>query len=143
MSEFFNGFDTRRVTVDNGADLFVRSGGAGPPLLLLHGYPQNHVIWHLVAPVLAEHFSLVIPDLRGYGASRGPAPDSKHLNYSKRSMAQDIVELMTALGHERFALAGHDRGGLSGWSLSILFQRWQRSNKWITKKRLALITGCF
>jgi haloacetate dehalogenase len=86
-------------------------GGAGPPVLLLHGYPQTHVMWHRVAPVLAERFTVVCPDLRGYGDSGKPRSDERHEPYSKRVMAQDQVELMRALGFERFALVGHDRGG--------------------------------
>lgn len=95
----------------NGADLFLRTGGEGPPLLLLHGYPQTHFAWHKVAPRLMKKFSLVIPDLRGYGKSKGPAPDPDHHNYSKRTMALDAITLMQKLGYDRFALAGHDRGG--------------------------------
>src|SRR5262245_43544599 len=76
-------------------------------------------MWHAVAPVLRAHFSLVIPDLRGYGESQGPPPDSQHVNYSKRAMAKDIVELMSALGHDRFAVAGHDRGGRVAYRLAL------------------------
>ncbi len=121
MSEdFFLGLAERRLAVSDGAaELFFRLGGEGPPLLLLHGFPQTHVIWHRIAPQLARRFTLVIPDLRGYGASRGPAPDAVHLNYSKRAMARDMAELMTALGHERFLLAGHDRGGRVGFRLCL------------------------
>jgi haloacetate dehalogenase len=110
--------EERRVAVGD-AELYLRLGGAGPPLLLLHGYPQIHVAWHRVAPLLARDFTLVIPDLRGYGASRGPAPDPEHRNYAKRAMARDMVALMAALGHERFALAGHDRGGRVGYRLCL------------------------
>ena len=100
-------------------ELYLRLGGAGPPLLLLHGYPQTHLAWHRVAPLLARDFTLVIPDLRGYGASRGPAPDPEHRNYTKRAMAEDMVALMAELGHDRFALAGHDRGGRVGYRLCL------------------------
>ena len=86
-------------------------GGRGPPLLLLHGHPQNHLTWHKIAPTLAEGFTVVAPDLRGYGDSGKPASTPDHLPYSKRVMARDQVEVMRALGHERFAMVGHDRGG--------------------------------
>ena len=106
----FDGFATHRVRT-SGAEIFLRSGGAGPPLLLLHGYPQTHVIWHRVAPALAERFTVVCADLRGYGDSGKPEAGPDHAGYSKRAMAQDMVEAMAALGHDRFAVAGHDRGG--------------------------------
>lgn len=86
-------------------------GGSGPPLLLLHGYPQTHHIWHKVAPVLAKRFTVIAADLRGYGKSSKPASVADHASYSKRAMAQDMVELMRQLGHERFRVVGHDRGG--------------------------------
>ncbi len=114
----FEGFEERLIST-RGARIFALTGGVGPPLLLLHGYPQSHVMWHAVAPLLRARFSLVIPDLRGYGASSGPAPDPQHLNYSKRAMAADMVELMSAMGHERFALAGHDRGGRVAYRLVL------------------------
>ncbi|HTO83846.1 MAG TPA: alpha/beta hydrolase [Methylomirabilota bacterium] len=111
-------FAEKRIAVGE-TEIFLRTGGAGPPLLLLHGYPQTHVIWHRVAPTLARHFTLVMPDLRGYGQSRGPTPDAAHLNYSKRALAHDMVAVMEALGHRRFALAGHDRGGRIGYRLCL------------------------
>lgn len=114
----FEGFVEQRVPVGE-AEIFLRTGGAGPPLLLLHGYPQTHVTWHRVAPRLMRQFSLVIPDLRGYGESRGPAPDPQHRHYSKRAMAGDMAALMTALGHERFFVAGHDRGARVGFRLAL------------------------
>lgn len=86
-------------------------GGSGPPLLLLHGYPQTLVMWHKVAPVLAERFTVIAADLRGYGDSDKPPSDPKHLVYSKRSTANDQVAAMKSLGFERFNVAGHDRGG--------------------------------
>lgn len=88
-----------------------RTGGTGPALLLLHGYPQTHVMWHLAAPLLAKDFSVVVADLRGYGDSSKPPSDAQHLAYSKREMARDMVAMMDLLGHQRFFLAGHDRGG--------------------------------
>jgi haloacetate dehalogenase len=114
----FDDFGKRRIATSE-AEIHVLTGGEGPPVLLLHGYPQTHVAWHAVAPRLRRHFSLVIPDLRGYGESKGPPPDPQHLSYSKRAMAQDMVELMSALGHERFMLAGHDRGGRVGYRLAL------------------------
>ena len=93
--------------------LFVRHNGAKgrSPLLLLHGFPQTHAMWHKVAPLLGDHFHLVMPDLRGYGHSDKPAGSPDHARYSKRAMAEDLVELMEGLGHNHFAVAGHDRGG--------------------------------
>lgn len=114
----FEGFAERRIST-GGAELFVRIGGAGPPLLLLHGYPQTHVAWHRVAPILARRFTVILPDLRGYGRSLGPLPDAGHQRYSKRAMAQDMAALMTTLGHERFLLAGHDRGARVGYRLCL------------------------
>lgn len=104
--------EPRDVVVD-GVRLHCRVGGTGPPVLLLHGYPQTHVMWHRVAPALATHHTVVLGDLRGYGDSDRPAdgPDQPaHAAYSKRAMAADQVGLMRALGHERFAVVGHDRG---------------------------------
>jgi haloacetate dehalogenase len=106
----FEGFDRRRIAT-TGCEINLAIGGSGPPLLLLHGFPQSHVCWHRVAPLLAPHFTVVAPDLRGYGDSGKPASDREHLAYSKRAMAQDQVEAMAALGFERFGVAGHDRGG--------------------------------
>ena len=103
----------------NGVALNVTTGGDGPPLFLLHGFPQTHVIWHRVAPELAQHFTLVMPDLRGYGDSEAPPGDPEHETYSKRMMARDIVALADQLGFERFALAGHDRGGRAGYRLVL------------------------
>lgn len=106
----FEGFESRRV-VTSGAEIHLRIGGEGPPLLLLHGYPQTHVMWHRIAPALAERFTLVCPDLRGYGDSSKPPGGGDHSAYSKRAMARDLVEVMDALQLPRFAAAGHDRGG--------------------------------
>ena len=105
----FDGFETRRVAT-SGAEINLRLGGSGPPLLLLHGYPQTHVMWHRVAPYLAERFTVAAADLRGYGDSAKPASDPAHAAYSKRAMARDQVEVMSSLGFERFAVVGHDRG---------------------------------
>lgn len=99
--------------------IFARSGGSGPPLLLLHGYPQSNVMWHRVAPALAARFSLVIPDLPGYGWSVVPVADSAHAPYDKRSTAKIMIEVMESLGHVHFRLAGHDRGGRVAYRLAL------------------------
>jgi haloacetate dehalogenase len=97
----------------------VRHGGTGPPLLLLHGHPQTHVMWHLVAPLLAEEFTVVAADLRGYGESSKPPTTDDHEPYSKRAMARDMVEMMRQLGFDRFSVAGHDRGGRCAYRLAL------------------------
>jgi haloacetate dehalogenase len=102
-----------------GIKLCVTTGGQGPALILLHGFPQTHIIWHRVAPALAQQFTLVMPDLRGYGNSAAPAGDAGHRCYSKREMARDIVALADHLGFEHFALAGHDRGGRVAYRLVL------------------------
>jgi haloacetate dehalogenase len=107
----FEGFATKRLPGADGIEINAVIGGHGPPLLLLHGYPQSHVMWHKVAPVLANDFTVVAADLRGYGDSDKPAGDPAHLVYSKRSTAKDQVAAMRALGYEHFSVAGHDRGG--------------------------------
>jgi haloacetate dehalogenase len=106
----FEGFERRRLAT-SGPEINLVVDGKGPPLLLLHGFPQTHVCWHKVAPSLASDFTVVAADLRGYGDSGKPPTDTQHLAYSKRAMAQDQVEVMAALGFERFFVAGHDRGG--------------------------------
>ncbi len=105
----FERFDTRDVPV-NGTVIRCRVGGSGPALLLLHGHPQSHVMWHRVAPALAETFTVVCADLRGYGDSARPGVSPHHAAYSKRTMAQDMADLMTILGFQQFRLAAHDRG---------------------------------
>jgi len=105
----FPGFRSRRVRA-SGATINLVHGGKGPPVLLLHGYPETHAMWHKVAPDLARDYSVVCADLRGYGDSSKPKGLPDHSNYSKRAMAKDMAEVMTALGHERFHLVGHDRG---------------------------------
>jgi haloacetate dehalogenase len=104
------GFKVERVRT-SGAELHAVIGGSGPPLLLLHGAPLTHLSWYRVAPELARRFTVVAPDLRGYGDSSKPEDGEGHINYSKRAMAQDNVELMRHFGFARFALVGHDRGG--------------------------------
>ncbi|MCB2010623.1 MAG: alpha/beta hydrolase [Geminicoccaceae bacterium] len=106
----FEGFEEHRIEGD-GTDIFLRKAGDGPPLLLLHGYPQTHVMWHAVAAKLVQHYTLVIPDLRGYGDSGKPASDAAHRVHSKRATARDMVAVMDRLGFARFMVAGHDRGG--------------------------------
>lgn len=102
----------RHLTIDVGeAEIAVSTAGEGPPLLLLHGYPQTRSCWHRVAPALARRFTIVAADLRGYGQSSKPPGGPDHAAYSKRVMAADMVAAMEALGHDRFAAAGHDRGG--------------------------------
>jgi haloacetate dehalogenase len=106
----FPGFASRSIDT-SGATIHCVAGGSGPPLLLLHGFPQTHAMWHKIAPRLAESFTVVAADLRGYGDSSKPASDPAHATYAKRAMAQDMVEVMRTLGFERFRLVGHDRGG--------------------------------
>jgi haloacetate dehalogenase len=110
MSNLFPGFSARNVRT-RGATIHFEAGGRGEPVLLLHGYPQTHAMWHKVAPELARDYTVVCPDLRGYGDSSKPKGLPDHANYAKRAMAQDMAEVMSALGHERFHVVGHDRGG--------------------------------
>ena len=117
-SELFPDFAPERRHV-NGVDICFRQGGSGPALLLLHGFPQTHAIWHRVAQRLAQRFRIVMPDLRGYGDSAKPPSDGDHAPYSKRAMARDMVELMHALGHERYFVCGHDRGGRVAHRLAL------------------------
>ncbi len=121
MSEghaLFAGFQTRWFTTE-GAAIFARLGGEGPPLFLLHGYPQTGAMWHPIAPFLARHFTLIIPDLRGYGASRVVAGDGDHLAMSKRVMAGDIIGIADQLGFARFAVVAHDRGARAAYRLAL------------------------
>jgi haloacetate dehalogenase len=117
---WFLGFETLTHSHD-GVRLHARTGGRadGPPLLLLHGFPQSHVMWHRVAGALAPHFRLVLPDLRGYGDSDKPPGDADHANYSKRVMAADVAALMASLGHAQYFVAGHDRGGRVAHRLAL------------------------
>lgn len=117
-SSGFAGFEERRFDTGQ-AVIAALVGGSGPPLLLLHGYPQTRMIWHRIAPALAARFTVVAPDLRGYGRSTGPAPDDANSHYSKRAMARDMVAVMDRLGHPRFAVAGHDRGGRVAYRMAL------------------------
>lgn len=105
----FDGFIHQQIETQ-GTIINLVQGGSGDPILLLHGYPETHVCWHRVAPILAERFTVVCPDLRGFGDSAKPPGDPEHLTYSKRIMARDQVEVMQSLGFHRFAVVGHDRG---------------------------------
>jgi haloacetate dehalogenase len=109
MTDLFAGFETRTVATPDGG-IFARIGGAGPPLLLLHGYPETHAMWHQVASALARHFTVVAADLRGYGRSFIAPSVGGHRTYAKRTMAADMLAVMRALGHPQFAVMGHDRG---------------------------------
>jgi haloacetate dehalogenase len=115
---FFPGFTLEHVTVPAGR-LRLRRGGDGPPLLLLHGNPQTHAMWHKVAPALARRYTVVCPDLRGYGGSFKPPASADHAAYAKREMARDMAELMAHYGHERFFVAGHDRGARVSHRLAL------------------------
>ena len=116
--DLFEGFSSRRIPTRDG-EIFVRIGGSGPPLLLLHGYPQSHVMWHRVAGDLATRFTVVAADLRGYGQSSCPPTDMDHRAYSKRAMAADMIEVMDALGATRFSVMGHDRGARVAYRLAL------------------------
>ena len=114
----FPGF-TLETREANGTRLRLRRGGEGPPLLLLHGNPQTHAMWHRVAPALARRFTVVAPDLRGYGFSAAPPATPDHAAYAKRAMAQDMVALMAGLGFDRFRLVAHDRGARVSHRLAL------------------------
>jgi haloacetate dehalogenase len=118
LADLFPGFRSEWVETSSGR-LFARVGGEGPPLLLIHGYPQTHVMWHRLAPELAKSFHLVIPDLPGYGWSHVPRPAPDHAPHSKRAWAATLVDLMERLGHVRFGVAGHDRGARVGYRMAL------------------------
>lgn len=118
MASGIPGFTGQRIDCGE-VTLSVHIGGEGPPLILLHGFPQTHMTWAPIAPALAQHFRVIVPDLRGYGASDAPPDDATHTTYSKRRMAADIVALMAALGIERAAVLGHDRGARVAYRLAL------------------------
>ena len=111
-------FDTAEVQTGE-TTIFVRRSGSGPPILLLHGFPQTHLMWRSVAPILARHFTVICADLRGYGRSGCPRSAPDHEPYSKRAMARDMVAVMERLGFRRFSVAGHDRGGRVAYRLAL------------------------
>jgi haloacetate dehalogenase len=114
----FEDFEAADVQADE-ARIFIRRGGTGPAVLLLHGFPQTHLMWRDIGPMLAERFTVVCADLRGYGRSGCPASSPDHAPYSKRAMARDMVAVMTRLGFDRFVVAGHDRGGRVAYRLAL------------------------
>jgi haloacetate dehalogenase len=114
----FDGFETSDVATPRGP-VHVRLAGSGPPLLLLHGFPETHLMWHAVAPQLAERFTVIAADLPGYGDSFRPRVSDDHAAHSKRALAADLVAAMKELGHASFALAGHDRGGRVGYRMAL------------------------
>ncbi len=118
LADLFPGFASHWIDTGIGK-IFARSAGAGPPLLLLHGYTETNVMWHRVAPDLAQRFTLVIPDLPGYGWSAVPEANKDHAPYDKRSMAKAMIEVTENLGHARFRMAGHDRGGRVAYRLAL------------------------
>ena len=118
MGPAFEDFET--IDLDTGeTHIFLRRSGSGPAILLLHGFPQTHLMWRQVAPLLADRFTVICPDLRGYGRSGCPASHPDHAPYAKRAMAQDMVAIMERLGFRRFSVAGHDRGGRVAYRLAL------------------------
>jgi len=117
-ADMFEGFTAIDVETPRGR-VHARSGGSGPPLLVLHGYPETHLMWHAVAPALAERFAVVAPDLPGYGDSFRPPVTDDHAGHSKRALAADLVAAMDALGHASFAVVGHDRGGRVAYRMAL------------------------
>lgn len=115
---FFAGFELTTIDTED-ATIRLRHGGSGPPVLLLHGHPRTHATWHRVAPLLAADHTVICPDLRGYGGSSKPPTTPDHAPYSKRAMAGDCLAVMRSLGHERFAVAGHDRGCYVAFRLTM------------------------
>jgi len=114
----FEGFEIRKVETGE-ATIHVRVGGTGPVVVLLHGYPQSGVYWHKIAPSLAERYRVIIPDLRGYGDSVGPAPDEANMLYSKRAMAGDVAQVLDALSEDGAMIVGHDRGGRVAYRFAL------------------------
>ena len=120
LPDLFPGFDSQLVKTAE-TEIFVRIGGEGPPLLMLHGYPQTHVMWHKMAPELAKHFTCVIADLRGYGASSTINDRPDHYSYSKTAMAMDNISVMETLGFTKFSILSHDRGARVSYRLALDF----------------------
>jgi haloacetate dehalogenase len=118
LADLYPGYESRWIDTSAGR-MFARRGGEGPPLMLLHGYPQTNVMWHRVAPALARRYTLIVADLPGYGWSVAPQSGKGHTPYDKRSMAKIMVEIMEKLGYARFNLAGHDRGGRVAYRLAL------------------------
>ena len=118
MPSLFADAHEHRFTV-NSVEIFARVGGSGPPLLLIHGFPQTHAMWHRLAPALMQRFTCVMPDRRGYGFSACPEDDPGHTAYSKRAMTGDLVAVMEKLGHTRFAAVGHDRGARVAYRMAL------------------------
>ncbi|KAA2236222.1 alpha/beta fold hydrolase [Salinarimonas soli] len=118
MQDLFPGFQSHWIDTPSGR-IFARSAGEGPPVLLLHGFPQTHACWHRIAPALARTHHVVAMDLRGYGWSSAPRGDARHETYSKRGMGEDAVAVMERLGHVQFALVGHDRGARVAYRLAL------------------------
>ncbi|MCZ8376007.1 MAG: alpha/beta hydrolase [Beijerinckiaceae bacterium] len=118
LADLFPGFESLYVPTREG-QVFARVGGKGPPLVLLHGFPQTHVIWHRMAPELAKTHQVIAMDLRGYGWSSAPRGGPPHETYSKRAMAEDVLAVIDRLGHTRFALVGHDRGARVSYRLAL------------------------
>ena len=118
LADLFPGYESRFLDTSAGK-IFARIGGKGSPVLLLHGYPESNVMWHRLAPLLAPHHTLIIPDLPGYGQSDAPESGPGHAPYDKRSMAKAMVEVMQSLGHDKFAIVGHDRGGRVAYRLAL------------------------
>jgi len=119
-STFFPNFKNKKIKTSE-TEINLVIGGEGPPLLLIHGYPQSHVMWHKVAPTLAKKYTIIATDLRGYGDSGKPKTDEQHSPYSKRAMAKDQVEVMTALGFNKFKVIGHDRGARVAHRMALDF----------------------
>src|SRR3954453_9611112 len=119
----FDGFEQSSINTGE-AVIRVRHGGNGLPLLLLHGHPQTHVCWHKIAPRLAQHFTVVAADLRGYGGSSKPETTPDHEPYSKRAMARDQIAVMQNFGFERFSVVGHDRGGRCAYRMALDHPEW-------------------
>ena len=118
LADLFPGFESRWLRGAAGR-IFARVGGEGTPLVCLHGFPQSHVMWHRIAPALARHFTVVAMDLRGYGWSTAPAGDARHETYAKRAMAEDVVAVMSELGHARFSCLAHDRGARVAYRMAL------------------------